>query len=173
MVLHITVFFIKLNHFSWILHYPMQVIVEPLRIANIMNKENFLPRLDKQKFFIFIWKCIHVKIFYILLCKYKIRYIYLFIYKLYIFRFLVPAEISVAQFMWVLRKRISLPPERALFIYINRTIPQNRYVGTGTTVQWKWFCPEPIYVKYTPHLKYFSLDFVTTVCRRFNFIEII
>ncbi|XP_002740384.1 gamma-aminobutyric acid receptor-associated protein-like 2 [Saccoglossus kowalevskii] len=38
-------------------------------------------------------------------------------------KFLVPADITVAQFMWIIRKRIQLPPERAIFLFIERVLP--------------------------------------------------
>ncbi|PAA67664.1 hypothetical protein BOX15_Mlig012764g1 [Macrostomum lignano] len=40
-------------------------------------------------------------------------------------KFLVPHDISVAQFMWIIRKRIQLQPERALFLFVGKTIPQS------------------------------------------------
>jgi len=40
-------------------------------------------------------------------------------------KFLVPGDISMAQFMWIIRKRIHLPAERALFVFIGKTIPQS------------------------------------------------
>lgn len=38
-------------------------------------------------------------------------------------KYLVPLDITVGQFIWVVRKRIALPPETALFIFINNTLP--------------------------------------------------
>ena len=38
-------------------------------------------------------------------------------------KFLVPRELSVAQFSHVLRKRIKLTPEKAMFIFVNKTLP--------------------------------------------------
>jgi len=40
-------------------------------------------------------------------------------------KFLVPSDISVAQFMWIIRKRIALPPEKAIFLFVDKTIPQS------------------------------------------------
>lgn len=42
-------------------------------------------------------------------------------------RYLVPADLTVGQFVYVIRKRIKLPPEQAIFIFINDRLPQ-----TGT-----------------------------------------
>ena len=39
-------------------------------------------------------------------------------------KYLVPADLTVGQFMYVIRKRIKLPPERAIFIFIRNVIPQ-------------------------------------------------
>ena len=38
-------------------------------------------------------------------------------------KFLVPEELTVGQFMFVIRKRIKLVPEQALFIFINNELP--------------------------------------------------
>lgn len=38
-------------------------------------------------------------------------------------KFLIPCDISVAQLIWIIRKRITLAAEKALFLYVGRTIP--------------------------------------------------
>lgn len=38
-------------------------------------------------------------------------------------KYLVPNDITVAQFMWIIRKRISMPPEKALFLFVNKVVP--------------------------------------------------
>ena len=38
-------------------------------------------------------------------------------------KYLVPADLTVGQFMYVIRKRIKLAPEKAIFIFINNTLP--------------------------------------------------
>ncbi|XP_064467376.1 gamma-aminobutyric acid receptor-associated protein-like 2 [Ornithodoros turicata] len=40
-------------------------------------------------------------------------------------KFLVPSDITVAQFLWIVRKRIQLSPERALFVFVGRLMPQS------------------------------------------------
>lgn len=40
-------------------------------------------------------------------------------------KFLVPNDITVAQFMWIVRKRIHLSPEKALFVFVGRLMPQS------------------------------------------------
>ena len=39
-------------------------------------------------------------------------------------KYLVPADLTVSQFTWVIRKRIKLPPESAMFLFINDHLPQ-------------------------------------------------
>jgi len=39
-------------------------------------------------------------------------------------KFLVPCDISVAQFIWIIRKRIQLPPAKALFLFVGKMLPQ-------------------------------------------------
>ena len=38
-------------------------------------------------------------------------------------KFLVPDDLSVAQFSYVIRKRIKLTPEKALFLFVNNQLP--------------------------------------------------
>ncbi|CAK7204593.1 ubiquitin-like protein atg8 [Sporothrix eucalyptigena] len=38
-------------------------------------------------------------------------------------KFLVPADLTVGQFVYVIRKRIKLAPEKAIFIFIKNTLP--------------------------------------------------
>lgn len=38
-------------------------------------------------------------------------------------KFLAPKDITVGQFVWIIRRQIQLPPEKALFIFVNNTLP--------------------------------------------------
>ena len=38
-------------------------------------------------------------------------------------KYLVPADLTVGQFMYVIRKRIKLNSEQAIFLFVNGTIP--------------------------------------------------
>lgn len=38
-------------------------------------------------------------------------------------KYLVPDDLTVGQFIYVIRKRIELPPEKAIFIFVNNTLP--------------------------------------------------
>lgn len=38
-------------------------------------------------------------------------------------KFLVPGDLTVGQFIYVVRKRMALPPELALFLFINNSLP--------------------------------------------------
>lgn len=38
-------------------------------------------------------------------------------------KYLVPADLTVGQFVYVIRKRIKLPAEQAIFIFVNNTLP--------------------------------------------------
>lgn len=42
-------------------------------------------------------------------------------------KYLVPNDITVAQFMWIIRKRIELPSEKAIFLFVNRIVPQSSW----------------------------------------------
>tara|TARA_B110000971_G_C19830910_1_gene417949 strand:- start:68 stop:328 length:261 start_codon:yes stop_codon:yes gene_type:complete len=38
-------------------------------------------------------------------------------------KYLVPSDLTVGQFQYVIRKRIKLAPEKALFIFVSNSIP--------------------------------------------------
>lgn len=38
-------------------------------------------------------------------------------------KYLVPGDLTVGQFIFIIRKRVDLPPERAIFLFVNGTIP--------------------------------------------------
>ncbi|KAG0169930.1 ubiquitin-like protein atg8 [Apophysomyces sp. BC1034] len=38
-------------------------------------------------------------------------------------KYLVPADLTIGQFMYVIRKRIKLSPEQAVFIFVNEILP--------------------------------------------------
>ena len=38
-------------------------------------------------------------------------------------KYLIPNDLTVGQFMYVIRNRLQLPPEKALFLFIDDTIP--------------------------------------------------
>ena len=50
-------------------------------------------------------------------------------------RYLVPADLTVGQFVYVIRKRIKVGPEKAIFMFVKNTLPptggftQFRYQG--------------------------------------------
>ncbi|XP_057986443.1 autophagy-related protein 8C-like isoform X1 [Hevea brasiliensis] len=39
-------------------------------------------------------------------------------------KYLVPADLTVGQFVYVVRKRINLSAEKAIFVFVNNTLPQ-------------------------------------------------
>lgn len=43
----------------------------------------------------------------------------------------MPADLTVGQFVYVIRKRIKLPPEQAIFIFINDRLPQTGAAPCG------------------------------------------
>jgi GABA(A) receptor-associated protein len=38
-------------------------------------------------------------------------------------KYLVPQDLTIGQFVYVIRKRIKLKPEKALYVYLNNTLP--------------------------------------------------
>lgn len=45
-------------------------------------------------------------------------------------KFLVPSDLTIGQFIFVVRKRLSLPPEKALFLFCENSLPT-----TGTLMR--------------------------------------
>jgi GABA(A) receptor-associated protein len=52
-------------------------------------------------------------------------------------KFLVPGHFSVGQFVYLVRKRISLPPEKALFIFVGNTLPVSSELLQETYSKWR------------------------------------
>ena len=38
-------------------------------------------------------------------------------------KYLLPQDLTVGQFLYVIRKRIKLPPDQAIFLFVNNTLP--------------------------------------------------
>jgi GABA(A) receptor-associated protein len=38
-------------------------------------------------------------------------------------KYLVPSDLTMGQFMYVIRKRLYMPPEKSLFLFVKKTIP--------------------------------------------------
>lgn len=38
-------------------------------------------------------------------------------------KFLVPSDLTISQFIYIIRKRLTLPSEMALFLFVNGTLP--------------------------------------------------
>ncbi|KAJ3153899.1 ubiquitin-like protein atg8 [Geranomyces variabilis] len=38
-------------------------------------------------------------------------------------KYLVPCDLTIGQFVWIIRKRIKLSPEKAMFIFVNNVLP--------------------------------------------------
>jgi GABA(A) receptor-associated protein len=38
-------------------------------------------------------------------------------------KYIVPKDITVGQFMFILRKRLNLPPEKAVFLFVRNALP--------------------------------------------------
>jgi len=43
-------------------------------------------------------------------------------------KYLVPGDLTVAQFTFVIRKRLKLPPERGMFLFVNGACPQKSHL---------------------------------------------
>lgn len=38
-------------------------------------------------------------------------------------KYLAPKDLTIGQFLYTIRKRLKLPPEKAIFLFVNNTIP--------------------------------------------------
>ena len=47
-------------------------------------------------------------------------------------RYLVPSDLTVGQFVYVIRKRIKLSPEKAIFVFTNNTLPATGAFASAT-----------------------------------------
>ena len=46
-------------------------------------------------------------------------------------KYLVPKDLTVGQFMYVIRKRIKLSPEKSIYLFVDNTIPPvSQYIST-------------------------------------------
>ena len=63
-------------------------------------------------------------------------------------KYLIPKELTIGQLLYVIRKRIHLTPEQAIFFYINNTLP-----SSSTTIESlynKFKDPDGfLYIRYT------------------------
>jgi len=55
-------------------------------------------------------------------------------------KFLVPNNISISQFIWIIRRQIKLPPEKALFVFVNNTLPTSSTLLSELYSMYK--CPD-------------------------------
>lgn len=47
-------------------------------------------------------------------------------------KYLVPADLTIGQFIYVIRRRLALPPEQAIFMFIGETIPPSTSLISDT-----------------------------------------
>jgi GABA(A) receptor-associated protein len=52
-------------------------------------------------------------------------------------KFLVPGHFSVGQFVYLIRKRMSLPPEKALFVFVGNTMPVSSELLQESFSKWR------------------------------------
>jgi GABA(A) receptor-associated protein len=63
-------------------------------------------------------------------------------------KYLVPNNLTIGQFLMVIRKRIKIDPEKAIYFIINKTIPPSRSTMIDIYKQHK-DSDEFLYIKYT------------------------
>ena len=63
-------------------------------------------------------------------------------------KYLIPKELTVGQLLYVIRKRIHLTPQQAIFFYVNNTLPSSSITIENLYKQYK----DPdgfLYIRYT------------------------
>ena len=83
-----------------------------------------IPDIDKKKYLVPAGKCYVVASLSLFLCIVLIRLLIWTIHSSYVFFFLL-SDLTVGQFHYVIRKRIKLAPEKALFLFCSNSIPPN------------------------------------------------
>ena len=63
-------------------------------------------------------------------------------------KYLVPLDFTIGQFVYVIRKRLKLPPEKAIFIFINGFIPPSSFLIINMYNSYR-DCDGYLYVNYT------------------------
>ena len=78
-------------------------------------------------------------------------------------KYLVPGDLTAGQFVYVIRKRIKLSPEKAIFIFVNNILPPTGMLSLGDSARCPFFlfCAcrglrEPEWKKMQPELVLFS-----------------
>lgn len=56
-------------------------------------------------------------------------------------KYLVPADLTVGQFVYVIRKRIKLSPEKAIFIFVNEILPPTAGNEWAGVIGWSFIIP--------------------------------
>lgn len=52
-------------------------------------------------------------------------------------KFLVPSDLTVGQFIYIIRKRIQLPAEKAIFIFVGTTLPPTASLMSSIYAKYK------------------------------------
>lgn len=69
-------------------------------------------------------------------------FVWLFLGLRMLFRYLVPADLTVGQFVYVVRKRIKLSPEKAIFVFVKNILPptgqMNVHIYSITNAPFPW-----------------------------------
>lgn len=90
-------------------------------------------------------------------------------------KYLVPADLTVGQFVYVIRKRIKLSPEKAIFIFVDEVLPPTAALMSSIYEEHKdedgflyiTYVYPPSYLPYLS-MKYNALDAVTDGLHRYS-----
>jgi len=77
-------------------------------------------------------------------------------------KYLVPADLTVGQFVYVIRKRIKLSPEKAIFIFVDEVLPPTAALMSSIYEEHK---DEDgfLYITYADHFEAFLVHVLTVV----------
>lgn len=55
-------------------------------------------------------------------------------------KYLVPEDVTVGQFIFIIRKRMKLSPEKAIFVFVNNTLPPTSFTLSQVYAEHKDEC---------------------------------
>jgi len=87
-------------------------------------------------------------------------------------KFLVPQDLTVGQFIYVVRKRIKLAPEKAIFLFINNTLPPTAALMGQIYEEQKDPCGF-LFCKYAGESVYGAVDVADVLMRELEEAELV
>lgn len=100
-------------------------LVMPIDINTFLLIKKYLARLKSFSFILICKNQMFLNLEGFQLYFMQCRVILIWLYYMYLLccRYLVPADLTIGQFVYVVRKRIKLSAEKAIFVFVKNTLP--------------------------------------------------